>query len=32
MKFSSCITVTAKNLISKKEVSIDANYYDIDED
>ena len=32
MIFSSCITVTAKNVNSGKEVSIDANYYDINED
>ncbi len=31
MKFSSCITVTAKNIHSGKEVSIKANYYDRDE-
>ena len=31
MKFSSCITVTAKNVHTGKEVSIKANYYDRDE-
>ena len=32
MKFSSCITVTAKNVNSGKEVSINANYYDINDE
>ena len=31
MSFSSCITVTAKNIHSGKEVSIKANYYNRDE-
>ena len=32
MKFSSCITVTAKNVNSGNEVSINANYYDINDE